>query len=121
MTVLLNIFDVLPEDEEAFMQAWDYSLVYFSKVSGFLSVKLHRQVRPRKSLEGEMHYHDKKEKGDNASYRVRFFNYVEWETAEEFENAVKGSGYFNAVEPLSKVANRTPQLFELIRKFPETK
>lgn len=120
MTVLLNIFDVLPKDEEAFMQAWDYSLVYFSKVSGFLSVKLHKQVRPRKSLEGEKYYHDKQEKGKTTLNRVRFFNYVEWETPEDFENAVKGADYIEAVGPLSNVAFRTPQLFELIRKFPES-
>jgi len=118
--VLLNIFDVLPEDEEAFMQAWDYSLVYFGNASGFLSVKLHKQVRPRKSLEGEKYYHDNQEKGKTAGDRVRFFNYVEWETPEAFEDAVSGADYIDAVGPLSKVAIRTPQLFELVRNFPES-
>ena len=119
MTILMNIFDVLPEDEQAFMDAWDYSLPYFSESPGFVKVRLHREARPRRKLEGEQYYDDPDSKVSEEIARIRFFNYVEWESPEAFENAAHGDGYLEAVDPLSKVAIRTPQLFEVLRNYPE--
>ena len=120
MTIMLNIFEVKPDDEEAFMDAWDYTLAYFSKAPGFIRVTLHRETRRQRRLQEEGEYYHDQESENSASKEklIRFFNYVEYESPEAFENAVRGEGYIDAVAPLSKVSTRNPQLFEILRTHP---
>ena len=43
-TVLVNVFDVAPEDEEAFKKAWAEDAAFFRRQPGYISAQLHRGI-----------------------------------------------------------------------------
>jgi quinol monooxygenase YgiN len=43
-TVLLNVFDVAPEDAEAFKRAWQQDAEFFRHQPGYISAQLHQGI-----------------------------------------------------------------------------
>lgn len=43
-TILLNVFDVDPEDADAFVKAWQQDAEFFKRQPGYISAQLHRGI-----------------------------------------------------------------------------
>ena len=45
--ILINKFNVKPEEADQFMKAWAYDAAYFKSQPGFISAQLHRGIGGR--------------------------------------------------------------------------
>jgi heme-degrading monooxygenase HmoA len=63
--ILINKFNVAPDDADALLEAWAADAAYLKQKPGFISAQLHRGVN-----------------GSSV-----FFNYAVWESMESFRNA----------------------------------
>ena len=90
--VLINEFDVEPDEADPFLKAWAEHSVYFKKQPGFISTQLHRGI------------------GGSSM----FVNYAVWESTELFKKALSNpeSNSLLAKYPPSTIAS--PHLFEKV-------
>ncbi|TWI67629.1 antibiotic biosynthesis monooxygenase [Pseudoduganella lurida] len=91
-TVLLNVFDVAPEDAEAFKRAWQQDAEFFKRQPGYISAQLHQGI------------------GNSRMW----FNYAVFETTAAFAatNDQPEFGPLRAVYPDSATAH--PHLFRRV-------
>lgn len=91
--VLINTFVVPTHMEDAFLQWWRLSRMFFSAQPGFVSAKLHRSL-------------DQKE-------RYRFINVAEWESSDAYGQAL--SSMWSAVpRPTIPGLEWHPALYEVV-------
>jgi heme-degrading monooxygenase HmoA len=74
--ILINKFNVKPEEVEHFLNAWEADATYFKQQPGFISAQLHRGV------------------GGSCV----FVNYAVWESTELYKRAFKNSDFNSAWE-----------------------
>ena len=91
--VLINTFVVPTHMEDAFLQWWRLSRMFFNAQPGFVSAKLHRSL-------------DQKE-------RYRFINVAEWESSEAYRSAL-GSLWSAVPRPTIPGLEWHPVLYEVI-------
>jgi quinol monooxygenase YgiN len=91
-TVLLNVFDVAPEDADAFRRAWQQDAEFFKRQPGYISAQLHQGI------------------GNSRMW----FNYAVFETTAAFAatNDQPEFGPLRAVYPDSATAH--PHLFRRV-------
>ena len=90
--ILINTFQVAPEDADALLEAWQADAAYLKQQPGYISAQLHRGI---------------------AGSGV-FLNYAVWESVQAFRNAF-GDPQFQATlarYPDSTVAS--PHLFQKV-------
>jgi heme-degrading monooxygenase HmoA len=90
--ILINKFNVKPEEVEHFLNAWEADATYFKQQPGFISAQLHRGV------------------GGSCV----FVNYAVWESTELYKRAFKNSDFNSKLGnyPASTVAS--PHLFKKV-------
>jgi heme-degrading monooxygenase HmoA len=90
--ILINKFNVKPEEVEHFLRAWEADATYFKQQPGFISTQLHRGV------------------GGSCV----FVNYAVWESTELYKEAFKNSDFNSKLGnyPASTVAS--PHLFKKV-------
>jgi heme-degrading monooxygenase HmoA len=90
--ILINKFNMKPEEVDRFLQAWASDAEYFKQQPGFISTQLHRGI------------------GGSCV----FINYAVWESTELFKKAVNNAELQSRLEkyPASVVAS--PHLFKKV-------
>lgn len=88
--ILINKFNIAPEDVDAFLKAWTDDSVYFKEQPGYISTQLHRGI---------------------AGSGV-FINYAVWETTEEFARAFNNPTFTNKLNAYPASTEMSPQLFQ---------
>jgi heme-degrading monooxygenase HmoA len=91
--VLINPFEVSPEQEEDFLNGWETARNFMQRQKGYVSTRLHRSLDP--------------------TARFRFINVAEWESATDFQAALNHPDFV-------KLRNATPfphypSVYEVIR------
>jgi heme-degrading monooxygenase HmoA len=66
--VLINPFEVPPENEAEFLSGWETARDFMQRQKGYVSTRLHRSLDP--------------------TARFRFINVAEWESAADFQAAL---------------------------------
>ncbi|WP_298822156.1 antibiotic biosynthesis monooxygenase family protein [uncultured Roseibium sp.] len=90
--VLVNLFTVDPEDQEALVEAWRNDALWMKKQPGYISTQLHKAV------------------GESGMY----FNYAVWDSVEDFRNAFANPEFQQALSHYPSSAVSAPHLFEKI-------
>ena len=90
--ILINKFNVKPEEVDQFLQAWASYAAYFKSQPGCISVQLHRGI------------------GGSCV----FINYAVWESTELFKNAVKNAGSQSRLEKYPPSVVASPHLFKKV-------
>lgn len=90
--VLVNVFTVAPEDQEALIEAWKGDASYMKKQPGYISTQLHKAV------------------GESSMY----LNYAVWESIADFRTAFSNPEFRNALGHYPASAATAPHLFEKI-------
>jgi heme-degrading monooxygenase HmoA len=80
-TVLINPFEVPPEDDDAFLAAWDAARVALAGERGYLGTRLHRAAQP--------------------DARFRFVNVARWSSPLMFSQAVQRDAFLEAAAAMS--------------------
>jgi heme-degrading monooxygenase HmoA len=90
--ILINKFNVKPEDVEQFLKAWATDASFFKQQAGFISTQLHRGI---------------------AGSSV-FVNYAVWESTNHFKRAINSPEFQSGLGnyPSSTVAS--PHLFKKV-------
>jgi len=89
--VLLNRFDVAPEDVEDFLNEFSKDAAFFKQQSGFVSAQMLREI------------------GGNV-----FMNYVVWKTVADFGRFFANPEFKARLEAYPSNAIASPHLFELV-------
>jgi heme-degrading monooxygenase HmoA len=93
--VLINPFEVLEGvDDDRFLEGWGRAADFMRAQPGFVSSQLHRAVSPNP--------------------RFRFVNVAEWESPQDFQEAVR-SAEFQAMA--ADASPNYPALYEVVRAF----
>jgi heme-degrading monooxygenase HmoA len=71
--ILINPFEVDPQDGDEFMRSWREAADYMKRQPGFIRTRLHRALAP--------------------SARFQFVNVAEWESPEHFLGAVQSAEF----------------------------
>ena len=90
--ILINKFNMKPEEVDQFLQAWASDAAYFKQQPGFISTQLHRGI------------------GGSCV----FINYAVWESTELFKKAVKNAELQSRLEKYPPSAVASPHLFKKI-------
>ena len=90
--VLINKFDVEPEEADQFLKAWAEHSVYFKKQPGFISTQLHRGI------------------GGSSM----FVNYAVWESTELFKKALNNPESNSLLDKYPPSTIASPHLFEKV-------
>jgi heme oxygenase (mycobilin-producing) len=93
--ILINPFEVPAGREDECLAMWDEVAEYLRKQSGFVSTKLHRSFSP--------------------DARFRFINVAEWESQEQFQQAMASDGFRRLSAGISEAFTSYPGLYEVIR------
>ena len=90
--VLVNIFTIDPNDQEALVEAWRNDALWLKQQKGYISTQLHKAV------------------GESSMY----LNYAVWDSVADFRSAFANPEFQKALShyPSSTVA--APHLFEKI-------
>jgi heme-degrading monooxygenase HmoA len=90
--ILINKFNVKPEEADQLLEAWTADAAFFKRQPGFISAQLHRGV------------------GGSGV----FINYAVWESVEHFRRAFSQPEFQEAMKayPLSTIAS--PHLFQKV-------
>jgi heme-degrading monooxygenase HmoA len=90
--ILINKFNVKPEEVDHFLRAWALDAAYFKQQPGFVSTQLHRGI------------------GGSSV----FVNYAVWESTELYKRAFNNSNFQSKTSeyPTSTVAS--PHLFKKV-------
>jgi heme-degrading monooxygenase HmoA len=90
--ILINKFNVKPDDVEHFLKAWAEDASYFKKQSGFISAQLHRGI------------------GESCV----FINYAIWESSKAFKNAFNKPEVQSRLERYPPSVVASPHLFKKV-------
>ena len=90
--ILINKFNVSPEEVEAFLWAWAEDAAFFKRQPGFISTQLHRGV------------------GGSCV----FVNYAVWESVAHFREALGRPEFQEALKNYPPSAVGSPHLFEKV-------
>ncbi|OAO03894.1 antibiotic biosynthesis monooxygenase family protein [Parasphingorhabdus sp.] len=90
--VLVNIFTVDAEDQDALVAAWQDDALFMKKQPGYISTQLHKAV------------------GASSMY----FNYAIWESVSHFRSAFSDPEFQKALSHYPSSAVTAPHLFEKI-------
>lgn len=90
--ILINKFNMKPEEVDEFLQAWASDAAYFKQQPGFISTQLHRGI------------------GGSCV----FVNYAVWETTELFKKAVKNAELQSRLEKYPPSVVVSPHLFKKV-------
>jgi heme-degrading monooxygenase HmoA len=90
--ILINKFNVAPEDVEQLLAAWAADAEFFKAQPGFISAQMHRGI------------------GGSCV----FLNYAVWESVEHFRNAFSRPEFQSALSRYPSSAVVSPHLFEKI-------
>jgi heme-degrading monooxygenase HmoA len=92
LVVLINKFDIAPEDTDQFMKAWTADAEIMKRQPGFISTQLHRGIE-----------------GSGV-----FVNYAVWETTEHFKRAFSNPEFQAKLKDYPTNAVGSPHLFRKI-------
>ena len=90
--VLINVFTVDTEDEEALVAAWSHDAEFMKVQPGYISTQLHKGI------------------GGSSTY----INYAVWESVESFRNAFSNPEFQNRIADYPDSAVAAPHLFKKI-------
>src|SRR5918993_446667 len=90
--ILINKFNVKPEDVDSLLKAWAADAAYLKQKSGFISTQLHRGI------------------GGSCV----FINYAVWESVEHFKQAFKNAELQSRLEKYPPSAVVSPHLFKKV-------
>ena len=88
--VLVNIFDVAPDDVPALLKAWEDDANWTKKQPGYISTQLHRGI---------------------AGSTI-FMNYAVWESVAHFRNAFSHPDFQEAMKAYPSSVVASPHLFK---------
>lgn len=88
--VLLNIFTVDPEDEDALVKAWAHDAEFMKSQPGFISTQLHQGLAGSSTI----------------------LNYAIWQDVESFRNAFSNPEFQSRVADYPQSAVARPHLFK---------
>ncbi len=90
--VLVNLFTVDPEDQDAIVDAWKADAQWMKKQPGYISTQMHKAV------------------GGSCM----FLNYAVWDSVADFRTAFSNPEFQNALSHYPSSAVTAPHLFEKI-------
>ena len=90
--VLVNIFTLDKNDEQAFLQAWQDDALFMKRQPGFISTQLHRAI------------------GESPTY----LNYAVWETTAHFRAAFTNPAFRAKLSAYPASAVAMPHLFQKV-------
>ena len=90
--ILINKFNVAPEDVDSFLRAWAIDAAFFKQQPGFISTQLHRGI------------------GGSCVY----INYAVWESVARFRQALSQPEFHEALRNYPPSAVGSPHLFEKV-------
>jgi heme-degrading monooxygenase HmoA len=90
--ILINKFNVKPEDVNQLLKAWAADATYFKQQPGFISAQLHRSI------------------GGSCV----FVNYAVWESPEHFKNAANKPEFKSKLGEYPDSATASPHLFKKV-------
>ncbi|MDQ3839723.1 MAG: antibiotic biosynthesis monooxygenase [Thermoproteota archaeon] len=90
--ILINKFNVKPEDTDQLLKAWTADAAYFKQQPGFISAQLHRGI------------------GGSCV----FVNYAVWESTQHFKNAADKPEFKSKLKEYPDSATASPHLFRKI-------
>jgi heme-degrading monooxygenase HmoA len=90
--ILINKFNMKPEEVDEFLQAWASDAEYFKQQPGFISTQLHGGI------------------GGSCV----FVNYAVWESTELFKKAVKNAELQSRLEKYPPSVVASPHLFKKV-------
>ncbi|KVC82092.1 antibiotic biosynthesis monooxygenase family protein [Burkholderia ubonensis] len=90
--VLVNVFTLEPEDEQAFLRVWQDDAAFMKRQPGFISTQLHRAV-------GE---------------RPTYLNYAVWESTAHFRAAFTDPAFRAKLSAYPASAVASPHLFRKV-------
>lgn len=90
--VLVNVFKLEPEDEQAFLRVWQDDAAFMKRQPGFISTQLHRAV-------GE---------------RPTYLNYAVWESTAHFRAAFTDPAFRAKLSAYPASAVASPHLFRKV-------
>jgi quinol monooxygenase YgiN len=90
--ILINKFNVSPDEVEAFLHAWAVDAAFFKRQPGFISTQLHRGI------------------GGSCV----FINYAVWESVAQFRRALGQPEFQEALKNYPPSAVGSPHLFEKV-------
>ena len=90
--VLINEFDVEPDEADQFIKAWAEHSAYFKQQPGFISTQLHRGI------------------GGSSM----FVNYAIWESTELFKKALSNPESNSLLDKYPPSTIASPHLFEKV-------
>ena len=88
--VLINVFTVDPQDEEALVAAWAHDADFMKAQPGYISTQLHKAIA-----------------GSNT-----YINYAIWESVESFRNAFSHPEFQKRIGDYPESAVASPHLFK---------
>ena len=90
--VLVNVFTVDPDEQDAIVEAWQADAQWMKKQPGYISTQMHKAV------------------GDSSMY----LNYAVWDSVADFRAAFSNPEFQNALSHYPSSAVTAPHLFEKI-------
>ena len=90
--ILINKFNVKPEDTDNLLKAWAADAAYLKQKPGFISTQLHRGI------------------GGSCV----FINYAVWESVEHFKQATSDPAFRSALANYPDSAMASPHLFRKV-------
>ena len=90
--ILINKFNVKPQDVDSFLAAWTADAAFFKRQPGFISTQLHRGI------------------GGSCV----FINYAVWESTSHFRQALSQPEFQEALKRYPPSAVASPHLFEKV-------
>jgi heme-degrading monooxygenase HmoA len=92
LVILLNKFNVKPEEVNQFLEAWAADASFFKQQPGFVSAQLHRGI------------------GGSSI----FFNYAVWESTEHFKRAINRPEFQSGLGKYPPSTVASPHLFKKV-------
>ncbi len=90
--VLINLFEVPPESDEAFLAGWERARDFMRGRDGYIGTSLHRSLEP--------------------DARFRFVNVARWTSPDAFRAAISDPGFPGRAAPFPS----HPALYEVVRE-----
>ena len=90
--ILINKFDVKPDEADQLLQAWAADAAYFKRQPGFISTQLHRGI------------------GGSCV----FVNYAVWESVEHFKRAFSNPEFQEHLKAYPPSVVGSPHLFQKV-------
>ena len=88
--VLINVFTVEAEDEDALLAAWSHDAAFMKAQPGYISTQLHKAI----------------------GGSLTFINYAVWENVESFRNAFTNPEFQKRIADYPESAVASPHLFK---------